>query len=161
MPAHDVACLTVRVPTMADSAYEKVIDVTESEPERLFDTGSAVRAGVSITSLVPMWTKIGDYLTCSQSRLIIASFPVISIVMMIMFRSAPLGLTMSAANASVVAPVLGFMGWSGITLDPHVILITPALLLVLRRFGLLRAGAEKRAGGREQVPVGHAAGQAA
>ncbi len=134
VPDYDIARLTVRVPTLSDAAYKKLIALIRAQLDDLFGKDAAdgsMRAQVTITGLVPMWVKISDYLRSSQIRSFAISFVVISLVMIFVFRSTTLGLIMSGVNAAVVSLVLGAMGWAGVPLDPYTILIAAIALGIL------------------------------
>jgi len=132
---YDVARLTVRVPTLPDQQYVELMRLIRAEAERLFGADAVELDGtvataesgrlaeIEITGLVPMWQQISSYLITSQISSIVLSFLVITVILMIAFRSVTLGVLMALVNASVVALVLGFMGWADIVLDPYVILV--------------------------------------
>lgn len=128
-PDYDVARLTILVPTLPYSVYEPLVDDLENQTAQIFadaGLGDELAAGeitVDVTGVVPLWMTISDYLTETQIRAFLLSIAVVTLMMVFMFRSLSLGIIMSALNASVVAAVLGIMGWLGIMLDPFTILV--------------------------------------
>lgn len=130
---YDVARLTVRVPNLPDSAYVHLVNLIQREATRVIAESGQAAQGISITvtGLVPLWMKISQYLSESQMHSIIAAFAVVTLVMMLSFRSLLLGIGMSLLNVSVVMLILGLMGALGVALDPYTILISAIALGIL------------------------------
>ncbi len=78
---------------------------------------------VQVTGVVVLWETINTFLAYSQIVSMLLAMLIVSVVMMLLFRSVALGLFMSLCNAFVVLVVLGLMGWQNIALDPYTILV--------------------------------------
>lgn len=130
---YNIARMTVRVPNLPDSAYQPLVQMIQTEARGLQEEAGAALAPlqISVTGLVPMWMKISSYLSASQLQSILAAFIVVTLVMILSFRSFLLGLLMSLLNASVVLIILGLMGALGVALDPYTILISAIALGIL------------------------------
>lgn len=127
-PDYRTARLTVRVPTLPDSAYHPLVHGIERFAATAF---AGQGAEVTVTGLVPLWMTISGYLSQSQMSSLMISASVVTMVMMALFRSVVLGLLMSAANIAVVAVVLGVMGGLSVSLDPYTILVAAIALGIL------------------------------
>lgn len=125
---YSIARLNIRVPNLPDSHYQPLIEMIQTEAERLFK-GTSVQWDV--TGLVPMWMKISHYLHVTQVESLLLAVGIVTLVMMIMAKSLVVGLAMALMNGLAVLVILGFMGWLGITLDPYTILIADIAIGIL------------------------------
>lgn len=82
-------------------------------------------ASVSFTGIGALWVKLVDYITQSQISGALLAFTVITLIMCLLFRSIKIGLISMVPNITPVIMVLGFIGWSGLTLDYMKLLIAP------------------------------------
>ncbi len=83
---------------------------------------------VSKTGVGALWLKVVDYITWSQIQGALLAFTVVSLMMILVFRSVKIGLLSMIPNLSPVLLVLGGMGWVGMPLDYYRLLIAPVAI---------------------------------
>ena len=72
---------------------------------------------VSLTGIGALWLILMDYIVSSQIQGLTLAFSVITLFMVLLFRSFKIGLISMVPNLAPVLLALGAMGWTGITLD--------------------------------------------
>ncbi|MCR9096977.1 MAG: MMPL family transporter [bacterium] len=72
---------------------------------------------VSLTGIGALWLILMDYIVSSQIQGLTLAFSVITLFMVLLFRSFKIGLISMVPNLAPVLLALGAMGWSGISLD--------------------------------------------
>ena len=72
---------------------------------------------VSLTGIGALWLVLMDYIVTSHVQGLTIAFSVITLVMMVLFRSVKIGLISMVPNLAPVLLALGAMGWFGISLD--------------------------------------------
>ena len=82
----------------------------------------------SVTGIGALWLKFVEYITMSQIQGGILALTVVSLMMIVVFRSVKIGLVSMLPNVSPVILVIGFMGWAGIYLDYYRLLIAPVAI---------------------------------
>ncbi len=83
---------------------------------------------VSKTGVGALWLKFVEYITWSQIQGALLAFTVVSLMMILVFRSVKIGLLSMIPNLSPVLLVLGGMGWVGTPLDYYRLLIAPVAI---------------------------------
>ena len=83
---------------------------------------------VSVTGIGALWLKFVDYITWSQIQGALIALTVVSLMMIVVFRSVKIGLLSMIPNISPVVLVLGGMGWAGVHLDYYRLLIAPVAI---------------------------------
>jgi predicted RND superfamily exporter protein len=83
---------------------------------------------VSKTGVGALWLKFVEYITWSQIQGALLAFTVVSLMMVLVFRSVKIGLLSMIPNLSPVLLVLGGMGWVGTPLDYYRLLIAPVAI---------------------------------
>ena len=72
---------------------------------------------LSLTGIGALWLKLMDYIMSSQIQGFTIAFSVITLMMIVIFRSFKIGLISMVPNLAPVFLALGVMGWFGISLD--------------------------------------------
>jgi len=72
---------------------------------------------VSLTGIGALWLVLMDYIVSSQIQGLSIAFSVITLFMVLLFRSFKIGLISMVPNLAPVLLALGAMGWTGIPLD--------------------------------------------
>ncbi|MEM9175503.1 MAG: MMPL family transporter, partial [Myxococcota bacterium] len=75
------------------------------------------QTSVSLTGIGALWLILMDYIVSSQIQGLTLAFSVITLFMMLLFRSFKIGLISMVPNLAPVLLALGAMGWLGIPLD--------------------------------------------
>jgi predicted RND superfamily exporter protein len=83
---------------------------------------------VSVTGIGALWLKFVEYITWSQIQGALLALTVVSLMMILVFRSVKIGLLSMLPNISPVILVLGGMGWAGVPLDYYRLLIAPVAI---------------------------------
>ena len=83
---------------------------------------------VSVSGIGALWLKFVEYITWSQIQGALIAFTVVSLMMILLFRSVKIGLLSMIPNLSPVVLVLGGMGWADIPLDYYRLLIAPVAI---------------------------------
>ncbi len=130
-PAYDEARITFLVPARPYSGYDPVLKVLTDEAPGILSRAGLQQAETEVTGVVPLWMRLSSFLTQTQITSFLAAAAVVTMVMVLLFRSFKLGLGMALANIGCVVIVLGAMGWLGIMLDPFTILIGAIALGIL------------------------------
>jgi len=82
----------------------------------------------SVTGIGALWLKFVEYITWSQIQGALLALTVVSIMMIVVFRSVKIGLVSMIPNVTPVILVLGAMGWAGWHLDYYRLLIAPVAI---------------------------------
>jgi predicted RND superfamily exporter protein len=85
-------------------------------------------SSISVTGIGALWLKFVEYITMSQIQGGLLALTVVSLMMILVFRSVKIGLVSMLPNISPVILVVGAMGWLGIYLDYYRLLITPVAI---------------------------------
>ena len=99
------------------------MDATAAMQRLIADLDSSMEAQpleaseVSLTGIGALWLILMDYIVTSQVQGLTIAFSVITLVMMVLFRSVKIGLISMVPNLAPVLLALGAMGWFGISLD--------------------------------------------
>jgi len=72
---------------------------------------------VSLTGIGALWLVLMGYIVSSQIQGLAIAFTVITLFMVLLFRSFKIGLISMVPNLAPVLLALGAMGWTGISLD--------------------------------------------
>ncbi|MBW2508650.1 MAG: MMPL family transporter [Deltaproteobacteria bacterium] len=83
---------------------------------------------VSVTGIGALWLKFVEYITASQIQGALIALTVVSLMMIVVFRSVKIGLLSMIPNIAPVVLIVGFMGWAGIYLDYYRLLIAPVAI---------------------------------
>jgi len=83
---------------------------------------------VSVTGIGALWLKFVEYITWSQIQGALLALTVVSLLMILVFRSVKIGLLSMIPNIAPVVLVLGGMGWAGVPLDYYRLLIAPVAI---------------------------------
>jgi predicted RND superfamily exporter protein len=82
----------------------------------------------SVTGIGALWLKFVEYITWSQIQGALIALTVVSLMMVLVFRSVKIGLVSMIPNVTPVILVLGAMGWAGWHLDYYRLLIAPVAI---------------------------------
>ncbi|UCF48672.1 MAG: MMPL family transporter [Myxococcales bacterium] len=85
-------------------------------------------SAVSVTGIGALWLKFVEYITWSQIQGALIALTVVSLMMIVVFRSVKIGLVSMIPNIAPVVVVLGGMGWMGVPLDYYRLLIAPVAI---------------------------------
>jgi predicted RND superfamily exporter protein len=85
-------------------------------------------SAVSVTGIGALWLKFVEYITWSQIQGALIALTVVSLMMIVVFRSVKIGLVSMIPNIAPVVLVLGGMGWMGVPLDYYRLLIAPVAI---------------------------------
>lgn len=85
-------------------------------------------SSVSVTGIGALWLKFVEYITWSQIQGALIALTVVSLMMIVVFRSVKIGLVSMVPNVAPVVLVLGSMGWMGTPLDYYRLLIAPVAI---------------------------------
>lgn len=107
------ANLELRLKMDATAAMQRLIrDLDASiEAEPMQETE------VSLTGIGALWLVLMDYIVSSQIQGLTIAFSVITLFMVLLFRSVKIGVISMVPNLAPVLLALGAMGWLGISLD--------------------------------------------
>ena len=82
----------------------------------------------SVSGIGALWLKFVEYITWSQIQGALLALTVVSLMMIVVFRSVKIGLLSMIPNLSPVVLVLGGMGWADVPLDYYRLLIAPVAI---------------------------------
>jgi predicted RND superfamily exporter protein len=82
----------------------------------------------SVTGMGALWLKFVEYITWSQIQGALLALTVVSLMMIVVFRSVKIGLISMIPSVTPVVLVLGGMGWVGMSLDYYRLLIAPVAI---------------------------------
>lgn len=111
--------LSLRIRNFSPTPLGETID-------KVLATSNSVAKGIataSVTGFLEVYATHAASLLRSQGLSLIAALSVITILMMIQFRSVILGLLSLIPNLVPLAVIFGCMGWFGISLDPGTIIV--------------------------------------
>jgi predicted RND superfamily exporter protein len=94
--------------------------------DKVIATSNSVAKGVAtatVTGFLEVYATHAASLLRSQGLSLIAALSVITILMILQFRSVVLGLLSLVPNLVPLAVIFGCMGWFGISLDPGTIIV--------------------------------------
>lgn len=115
------ATLELRCKQVQTSRLEGIVDAIDVHVAR----EPLQAATVAKTGIGALWLKFVDYITWSQINGALIAFLVVSLMMILVFRSVKIGLLSMIPNLAPVVLVLGGMGWVGVPLDYYRLLIAP------------------------------------
>ena len=118
------ATLELRCMMKETSLLEGIVDDIEAH----LDERPLQASTVSVTGIGALWLKFVEYITRSQIQGGLLALTVVSLMMIVVFRSVKIGLISMLPNISPVILVIGAMGWFGIYLDYYRLLITPVAI---------------------------------
>jgi predicted RND superfamily exporter protein len=124
------ARINLRLKYRPDSQYQPLFEAIRAESAAILAGTPQVRS-IETTGVIPMWSRLTQYLAANEIRSITLSFFVVFAVMVLVFRSATLGLTMALCNLVPVAIALAIMGYAGVFLDPFTLLVAAIAIGVL------------------------------
>ncbi len=85
-------------------------------------------ARISTTGIGALWLRFVTYISWSQIQGALLALTVVSLMMILVFRSVKIGLLSMVPNLSPVLLVIGGMGWAGMPLDYYRLLIAPVAI---------------------------------
>jgi uncharacterized protein len=124
------ARINMRMKYLPDSEYQPLFREIKAEAERILAQTPQLRS-IETTGVIPLWSRLTNYLAANEIRSITLSFFIVLAVMVLVFRSATLGLTMALCNLIPVALALAIMGYAGVFLDPFTLLVSAIAIGVL------------------------------
>jgi predicted RND superfamily exporter protein len=124
------ARINLRMKYRPDSQYRPLFRDIQAEAERILRETPQIRS-IETTGVVPLWSRLTNYLASNEIRSIGLSFFVVLTVMVLVFRSATLGLTMALCNLVPVGVALAVMGFGGVFLDPFTLLVSAIAIGIL------------------------------
>ena len=124
------ARINLRLKYRPDSQYQPLFEAIRAESAAILAETPQVKS-IETTGVIPMWSRLTQYLAANEIRSITLSFFVVLAVMVLVFRSATLGLTMALCNLVPVAIALAIMGYAGVFLDPFTLLVAAIAIGVL------------------------------
>lgn len=124
------ARINLRLKYRPDSQYQPLFEAIRAESATIL-AGTPQVKSIETTGVIPMWSRLTQYLAANEIRSITLSFFVVFAVMVLVFRSATLGLTMALCNLVPVAIALAIMGYAGVFLDPFTLLVAAIAIGVL------------------------------
>jgi predicted RND superfamily exporter protein len=118
------ATLELRCKMKETSLLEGIVDQID---DRLDE--EPLRASTfSVTGIGALWLTFVEYITWSQIQGALIALTVVSLMMIVVFRSVKIGLVSMIPNVAPVLLVLGWMGWTGVYLDYYRLLIAPVAI---------------------------------
>jgi len=118
------ATLELRCKMKETSLLEGIVDQID---DRLDE--EPLRASTfSVTGIGALWLTFVEYITWSQIQGALIALTVVSLMMILVFRSVKIGLVSMIPNVAPVVLVLGAMGWAGWHLDYYRLLIAPVAI---------------------------------
>ena len=118
------ATLELRCKMKETSLLEGIVDDIDAH----LDEQPLQASTISVTGIGALWLKFVEYITASQIQGGLLALTVVSLMMIVVFRSVKIGLISMLPNISPVILVVGMMGWLGIYLDYYRLLITPVAI---------------------------------
>ena len=118
------ATLELRCKMKETSLLEGVVEDIDAH----LDEEPLQASSISVTGIGALWLKFVEYITTSQIQGGLLALTVVSLMMIVVFRSVKIGLISMIPNISPVILVVGAMGWLGIYLDYYRLLITPVAI---------------------------------
>ncbi|MEM8606087.1 MAG: MMPL family transporter [Myxococcota bacterium] len=115
------ATLELRCKQAETSRIQGIVDNIDS----YLDSVPLEAATTTKTGVGALWLKFVDYITWSQVQGALLALSVVSLMMIVVFRSVKIGLISMVPNLSPVLLILGGMGWTGTPLDYYRLLIAP------------------------------------
>ncbi len=112
-PDYRVASLELRIRVGRIVHMQALIDRLDAALEKQ----PIENASLTLTGIGALWLKLTSYIVTSQIQGFGLALVAVSIVMMLLFRSVPVGLIAMVPNIVPVLLALGAMGWFDIPLD--------------------------------------------
>ncbi len=112
-PDYRVASLELRIRVGRIVHMQALIDRLDAALEKQ----PIEHASLTLTGIGALWLKLTSYIVTSQIQGFGLALVAVSIVMMLLFRSVPVGLIAMVPNIVPVLLALGAMGWFDIPLD--------------------------------------------
>ncbi len=116
--------LELRCKMKATSRLQGVVDDIDAH----LDESPLQASTVSVSGIGRLWLKFVDYITWSQIQGALIALTVVSLMMILVFRSVKIGLLSMIPNLSPVVLVIGAMGWADVPLDYYRLLIAPVAI---------------------------------
>ncbi|WP_394538534.1 MMPL family transporter [Lysobacter enzymogenes] len=124
------ARINLRMKYRPDSQYQPLFREVEAEAARILRETPQIRS-IETTGVVPLWSNLTNYLAANEIRSITLSFLVVLVVMVLVFRSATLGVAMALCNLIPVGVAMAVMGYAGVFLDPFTLLVSAIAIGIL------------------------------
>lgn len=124
------ARINLRLKYRPDSQYQPLFEAIRAESASIL-AGTPQLKAIDTTGVIPLWSRLTQYLAASEVRSISLSFLVVLMAMVFVFRSITLGVTMALCNLVPVGIALAIMGYMGIFLDPFTLLVSAIAIGVL------------------------------
>ena len=118
------ATLELRCKMVSTSRLQGIVEQIDAH----LDEEPLQASTVSVSGIGALWLKFVDYITWSQIQGALIALTVVSLMMIVVFRSVKIGLLSMIPNISPVILVLGGMGWVGVPLDYYRLLIAPVAI---------------------------------
>ncbi|MEE2902483.1 MAG: MMPL family transporter [Myxococcota bacterium] len=115
----DRARVAVRTQSISTAASEKLLQDTEKWAQANLQS-----VKIRTTGMAPLFVRMIHFITRSQIRSFGIAFVFVSLCMVLVFRSIPLGILAMVPNIFPVVLTFGVMGWAGITLNLGTVMIT-------------------------------------
>jgi predicted RND superfamily exporter protein len=116
--------LELRCKMKETSRLQGIVD----EIDEYLDEEPLRASTVSVSGIGSLWLKFVEYITWSQIQGALLALTVVSLMMIVVFRSVKIGLLSMIPNLSPVVLVLGGMGWADVPLDYYRLLIAPVAI---------------------------------
>jgi predicted RND superfamily exporter protein len=118
------ATLELRCKMTSTSRLQGIVDQIDAH----LDDEPLRASTFSVTGIGALWLKFVEYITWSQIQGALIALTVVSLLMIVVFRSVKIGLISMIPNVAPVVLVLGGMGWVGLPLDYYRLLIAPVAI---------------------------------
>jgi len=115
----DRARVAVRTQSISTAASEKLLLDTEKWAQENLQS-----VKIRTTGMAPLFVRMIHFITRSQIRSFGIAFVFVSLCMILVFRSLPLGVLAMVPNIFPIVLTFGVMGWIGITLNLGTVMIT-------------------------------------
>jgi hypothetical protein len=116
---HSHARISARTRAGGSSEYKELQAAAEAFAAERFPP----EVSIDYTGVITLYKNMGDYIIWSQIRSFLFALLIITVAMMIAFRSVVIGLLSLIPNVWPIALTLGFMGWRDIWLEPSTAMI--------------------------------------
>jgi predicted RND superfamily exporter protein len=119
---YEKARINLRLKYRPESEYAPLFREINTFVEREV-TPNLENVSVTLTGVIPLWSRLTTYLYQTELEAITLSALIVTLVMILAFRSLQLGLAMMVCNLVPVATTLAIMGYFNIFLDPFTMLV--------------------------------------
>ena len=118
------ATLELRCKMASTSRLQGIVDQIDAHLDE-----EPLRASTfSVSGIGALWLVFVEYITWSQIQGALIALTVVSLMMIVVFRSVKIGLVSMIPNVTPVILVIGGMGWLGVHLDYYRLLIAPVAI---------------------------------